>query len=501
MNTNQPFRQTPVGNAIGDKMFSMMKNLVSDSLPESQVVTPGQSPSRAQILTNRRQFGVNFGSCFVQEKYIFDRFFGRFETEFEGVSSYVAQRGIEQTRADLQRHWLSYAGDADWNWLRDHGVTSIRVPVGYWHVGDGQFTRGTPFEQLSPVYSGAWGIFKQMCSRANEYDIGVLFDLHALPGGANNSDHNGVKIERVEFWGNNDKSQVYSLLEFVARELQPFENVIGIQVVNESEFSNDAKYQKEYYTEAIKTIRKVDSVVPVIISDGWWTDQWCQWLKELKHGDSCGVIIDAHIYRCFSDADKGKSAQQIVNDLDKDCLTGQSHPCDVMVGEYSCVLDEKTWKNSGGAARSQLVHAFGQTLSQLFMQRASMGSYFWTYKFQNGDGGEWGFVPMVEQGCIPTRPHGVVNLGEDDFNRTLGQLLQQHTQYWDSRGGNYEHWRYSEGFTTGWADSRAFSALQGSTVGRRAWVMGRLKEHVSARGAGQTWEWEQGYYAAVGAYH
>lgn len=48
------------------------------------------------------------------------------------------------------------------------------------------------------------------------------------------------------------------------------ENVIGLQVVNEACFDNNAKGQKFYYSEAINTIEKLQPGLPVVISDGWW---------------------------------------------------------------------------------------------------------------------------------------------------------------------------------------------------------------------------------------
>lgn len=460
-------------------MFDKLKSLVHEPLPAAKVCTG--EPTRQQILRYRRQFGVNFGSLFLQEKFIFDRFFGPYGTEFEGMSQYLSDHGLEQTKQDLEQHWRSYANDDDWHWLKDHGVTTIRVPLGYWHVGE-QFTTGTPFEKLARVYKAAWPVFKELVQKANEYDIGVIFDLHSLPGGANTAEHSGIPLKAAGFWTSHPyQTLALELLSFVAQELKPFENVTGIQVVNEAEFSNDAKHQKRYYSNVIKTIRAIDHSVPLIISDGWWTGQWCEWVQ--KNCPS-GVIIDAHVYRCFSDSDKNKSAERITNDLDDDCLKDVT--VDVIVGEYSCVLDGQTWDKGGD--RDQLVKRYGQKQSQLFHQRA-LGSFFWTYKFQHGDGGEWGFRPMVERGCVGAYK---VEIGGD-----LDKLYAEHCQYWDSQGGNYEHWRYKDGFTRGQRDAEAFAKF-GSAVGSRAWIQSRLHEHIKEKGKGQVWEWEQGYKRAVG---
>jgi aryl-phospho-beta-D-glucosidase BglC (GH1 family) len=480
-------------------VFDKLKNLVSASLEQCQSAPPGNPPSRKDIIQNRQNFGVNFGSLYLQEKFIFERFFCGYGNEYEGMSQYVKDHGMEQAQKDLESHWAGYISDAEWNWLRDIGVTGIRVPLGYWHIKGGVFTQGTPFESLRPVYQNAWSSFIQLVKKANEYDIGVIMDLHAVPGGANTSEHSGVPLKRAEFWHNTKFHKLaLDALEFITRDLSHLENIIGIQIVNESEFSNDAKSQKQFYINAVKTIRKHDKHVPIIISDGWWLNQWCEWLQKVSNDDS-GVVIDTHVYRCFSDADKSKSPEQIIQDLETDCITGLSYPADVMVGEYSCVLDGRSWEKTND--RDGLVKRYGQKQSELFIQRANMGSFFWTFKFQHGDGGEWGFVPMVKNGAILTRFSQVWDKNQDQFNDAFDHKVEEHYRYWDNQGGKYEHWRYKEGFVTGWADARNFAYLNGSRLGRRCWIKSRLMEHVDTRGKSDwLWEYEQGYQMALKSY-
>ena len=61
-----------------------------------------------------------------------------------------------------------------------------------------------------------------------------------------------------------------------------------------------------------------------------------------------GVVLDEHVYRCFSDDDKKKKPQQIIDDLQGDVLTNlndNGKGVDFIVGEYSCVLDQQSWDN------------------------------------------------------------------------------------------------------------------------------------------------------------
>ena len=95
-----------------------------------------------------------------------------------------------------------------------------------------------------------------------------------------------------------------------------------------------------------------------MISDGWWADQWVKWVQEKQGSDGyIGVVLDEHVYRCFSDDDK-KKPQQIIDDLQGDVLTNlndNGKGVDFIVGEYSCVLDQQSWDNDKNADRDDLV--------------------------------------------------------------------------------------------------------------------------------------------------
>ncbi|GMF02289.1 unnamed protein product [Ambrosiozyma monospora] len=257
--------------------------------------------------------------------------------------------------------------------------------------------------------------------------------------------------------------------------------------------------QKYYYRKAINAIREVNQEIPIIISDGWFPDQWVKYVNE-NGGPALNLVVDCHVYRCFSDDDKKKSADAITQELDSSVLTNLSGEADLMVGEYSCVLDGDTWGVTEGD-RNCKVKEFGKRQQSVFKGRAGFGNYFWCYKFEHGDGGEWGFIPMVNQGCIPSRPTTCNLPSEDDFKRELDSNFQGHINYWNSQNANenWEHWRYQEGFTTAWADCLEFAKFENSRIGRlHAWKYSRRQEHINNRGeSGFLWEWDQGFDKAV----
>lgn len=467
------------------------------TLPAALPAVSGKLTQK-QLYQAKQNFGVNFGGVFVAEKWLFHSIFpDGAQCELD-----IAKENNDATREKLEKHWTSYVSDDDWNYLRDQGVTSVRVPLGYWNVNGGAFTKGTKFEKYKDVYKNSWAIFKKhYVEKAGQYGIGVLVDVHGLPGGANGGDHSGEQAGgSADFWAHSlNIDTAVEAVRWIAADLKRYDNITGLQIVNESEFSNKADKQKKYYAKAISAIRKEDAAVPVYISDGWWPNQFAEWVQEnQRDGRNVGVVVDSHCYRCFGDKDKAKRAEDIVNDLHGDLLTNLTDNgagVDFAVAEWSCVLDGETWKKLG--SKDEWVRRYGATQQQLMLERATAGTWFWTYKFEAGSGGEWDFREQV--GKSFSAPKVVV---PDD--RQLQQLLDgnynAHVDYWNGQNGKdkYEHDRYKDGFTTAWNDCVEF-AKAGARVGRRQAVKAaRLQEHVAKRGKSLfLWEWEQGYDKAM----
>lgn len=495
-------------------MFDKLKlKKVASSITLADPAATDDTPSKRQIFHNRSNYGVNLGLCFVLERWIYGSLFtGNEQTELQVVSRLVNQQGADKTRETFEKHWTSYMSDSDWQWLQDHNVTSVRVPLGYWDVGGGEYTNNTKYQNYGKsVYKNAWLIFKSyFVEKAASHNISVIIDIHGLPYGANGDAHSGEDADgNAGFW-NDSQAQllVCKMLQFIAQDVKGYDNIAAIQVVNEAVFSSDGKKQATYYSAAINLIRNADKEIPIVISDGWWPDQWVKWVQSNQpENTSLGVVVDDHCYRCVSDSDKAKSVQQIIHDLDGDFLTNLTNNgegVDFVLGEYSCVLDSESWKKDNGEAqRADLVKQFGQKEIQLLKTRAPVGSYFWTFKFEAGSGGEWDFKAMTSEGAVlpPYNLKGKEIPNDDTFNSKLKSSLDAHEAYWKKANPNekYEFYRYKEGYTTGWNDSLNFAKFDGSVIGRvYAWKVARRAQHISKHGSlSFLWEWDQGFSSGM----
>jgi aryl-phospho-beta-D-glucosidase BglC (GH1 family) len=501
-------------------LSSWIKNIsvTTDPVAAQPASTPNQPPTKRQIYQNRFNHGPNLGAMFVLEKWICDGPFGekaKGTSELDAVKSCRKQHGEGKAKEIFEDHWRNWMKDEDWQWLREHGVTAVRAPVGYWMVNNGAFADNTPFEKYAKIYSNAWNIFKEcVLTKADQYGIAVLVDLHGLPGGANEQDHSGTCLGKADLWeSTKNQNQSFEVLQFLAEDIKPFDNVCGLQILNEAPFDTGpegaSKPQQEFYLKAMQKIRQVNMEIPLVISDAWDLPQWVEFVKRqesrwpVNDPQSMGVIIDTHVYKCFSDDDKNKPPEHLVNDVDNAVMDAPE--VDILVGEFSCVLDGQSWdKHHNQTSREDVVRWYGQKEMAHFFYRTRAGCYFWTYKFLHGRGGEWDFREMTDKGAIPNvkvqhnRDHDFFT---QEFQRRFHDKVGQHAGYWQSVDPNrdWEVWRFQEGFTQGWNDSAAFDAFDNSEIGRlAAWIKSRENQHIKERGYSDlAWTYGHGFRQAV----
>lgn len=269
--------------------------------------------------------------------------------------------------------------------------TSIRLPIGYFTLGF-DFCQGTPFEELSPIYTNAWSAVKALISRAHNRGIGILIDFHALPGGANDQDHSGTNSGKAELWQHEYNIELaVKCLVAIAEEIASGAigpNVIGLQLCNEATCNAPGLYP--FYDRCLAAISQIDPSIPVYISDAWDLKRVLEYARShnsLHNINSNPVIVDTHDYWCFSSEDKAKSPQQLIADVPNklsalDGMTGSV--CDhgaaqAIVGEYSCVIDQASWHKANGASRDAILRQFGRAQNETWQKHAG-GSFFWTLK-------------------------------------------------------------------------------------------------------------------------
>lgn len=523
--------RNPENRATFRKIYSKIKSITRSTkgrqLPMTDTVHPGISPpALADVTRYRYHHGTNLGSVFVLERWLTGGMFhesAKGSSELAAVESWVKYEGIDKARERFERHWRDYVSDSDLDWLRDVAkCTTVRLPIGYFTLGP-QYCKHTPFKKVAPVYQKAWEAVKDLVQRCRERGIGVLIDLHALPGGANAQDHSGTDSGKAGLWSSHTNLELATnCVCFVAKQARSMGGVAGIQIVNEAEW--DAKGMYEWYDHVLSQLSRIDSSMPLYFSDAWNLNRalsWAQGKNSLRISRSCNpVVIDTHLYWCFSDQDKQKAPQQIIYEVhsklaeldSKDGSVVDRGAGQVIVGEYSCVLAEETWSKAHGTAKEQIVRGLGDAQSQRYQRRAG-GCFFWTYRMDWMPGGEWGFRQMNDRHAL-TPPASLTVSASDVKSRISNaqeqkeqrkrQTVSSHCNYWDTNyPGHYEHWRFEQGWDLGFNDAMAFCGMRpqhghdgGDKIGMLdLWCLKRLRE--SGQSSGLAWEFEHGLRQGV----
>ena len=235
----------------------------------------------------------------------------------------------------------------------------------------------------------------------------------------NNDNHSGTSDPNSRFFdGSFNMRHTVHVLAVVLTHITmfinsfnpPLPNLVGIELLNEPAPGHHTAALKQWYYDAIRSLRAIDARVPIVISDSWRTDDLAGYLSHIADSlQHPHVILDHHLYRCFTQEDISVLAYDHAGrlwDLDGDArrtfarVTDKlgSAGCDMIVGEWSGALNPMSLDPlpNRDHARSQFI----QAQVDLYEQYCA-GYFFWTYKKQwEGDKG-WSFRDTVRGGVFP----------------------------------------------------------------------------------------------------
>ena len=339
----------------------------------------------------------------------------------------------------------------------------------------------------------------------------VDIDLHAAPGKQNSDAHSGTSKEPAFFGNQKNMSHAIHCLDtfvthitnFARSHDPPLTNLVGVELLNEPQPGSHNESLKNWYMDAFRTVRAIDPELPLYISDSWMTDQYTEFIK------SSGVpflVLDHHLYRCFTSDDISTPAAEharrlrdvheptpsMFSRVAKD-LEGAGGA--IVVGEWSAALNPGSFH--GASDEEAEKNAYVQAQLQLYEEHCA-GWFFWTYKKEGGRDTGWSFRDTVETGVFPLDFRRTIRCSAEDFGaemaRARASASGQHASYWGQYPGHYEHWRFDEGFATGWEDAVRFASWRPSQFAdelgfKGPWLKRRASEHLRAKGDGNLWEY------------
>lgn len=406
--------------------------------------------------------------------------------------------------------------------MASHGVNTVRLPIGYFHFVAGhpdaevrKIIKGTEYEDHAEAYSGAWSRVERAIQTAGQHGIGVLVDLHAAPGAQNTDDHSGLATGKAGLWegmssGKNQKRTV-SILVALAQAVSRYDNVVGLEILNEPK--NSGRLQG-FYEEAIGAIRGsggAASDLPLYLGDSWDLNHYSQWASSQSNAGNF-LVVDHHLYRCFTKEDHSTSASEHArrvhprhNGPTCNMLSGASSKLggSLIIGEWSSALNPGSLQ---GQSEQDAQRDWGH--SQLSAYTTHLGgNFYWTLKKQGKQDSGWCLYTAIEKGVLPSSIAPIKNISAQDLSARESEIhnnaFTSHSNYWNSHGNKSDHAEFSKGFQQGWKDALSFYegknliGFAGQWSGIRTEAFKR-----SGNGGGKNdWEFEHGCRQAIEAFN
>jgi glucan 1,3-beta-glucosidase len=182
----------------------------------------------------------------------------------------------------------------------------------------------------------------------------------------------------------------------------PLPNVVGIELLNEPKPPSD-DVLKTWYAQAIKTLSTTEPGLPIYIGDCWRPESYADFVNSLR--TSPFVVLDHHLYRCFTSQDTSTSASEHARALTDPnahiprVFSQISQSVPVVVGEWSGALNPGSLQFS--ADEREAKRLFVEAQLNLYEKHCS-GWFWWTYKKEHSGDTGWSFRDAVESGVFPS---------------------------------------------------------------------------------------------------
>ncbi|WFD03364.1 hypothetical protein MOBT1_002053 [Malassezia obtusa] len=355
---------------------------------------PSFNKSRSNMMRYREQMGVNVGSWFVLESWMAPSMFkcasGGKSAEFDFLQGYgTSKDGLQSARARLEKHWDTWVTEKDFKKMKEVGVNTVRMPIGYWSAGPNH-VKNTDFEPYASVYENAFKYVKRAIHWADKYDIGVLVDLHAAYGAQNDQAHSGFSTGKVNFYSGNNQKRTTDFLLWLTAQFANVTNVVGIELLNEPQ-NNDKLWP--WYGQTMDKMRKVNSHaedLPFYFHDAFNPNQGAAFAK--KRADF--VVQDTHSYYVYTKQDQAMSANKHTSQIKGEILASMQGMAktargNMIVGEWSCALNPNSLRSVHDKKGSNAQFCQAQTDTY---RNATAGALFWSWTMENcKDNAGWCF--------------------------------------------------------------------------------------------------------------
>ncbi len=300
----------------------------------------------------------------------------------------LCPEGSKKIERRLKKHWRTFISKKDINWIKKQGLNAVRIPVGYWN-----FLEAPPFissvEYLDNVmdYSRAAG-------------LKVIIDLHGAPGSQNGWDHSGLSGEINWHKSPDNIHKTLTVIQKIAERYGSEPQLYCIELLNEPHWDIPQRTIEDFYLKGYEIIRSsCPEEVVVIFHDSFRPHSW---QKFFQNNNLQNVMLDCHLYQCFSDSDKELDIyghiQKTVIEW-KNLISELQKYVPVIIGEWCLGLDPQSLAGLNETEKLLAYKAYVQT--QLLVFERAAGWFFWTYKLENEEMKSfWSYKDLVSGGIV-----------------------------------------------------------------------------------------------------
>lgn len=265
---------------------------VDEMSSQSTLVATATLPSESEtflLIDIPQQRGVNLGSWFIPEKWMFsassDLWKGAGESAVDLYTLCEALGQDEATRR-MKNHWASWVTENDFKIMSANGVNHIRIPIGYWEM----------VESYPYIFGGVEYVDKGI-EWARKYGMTVLVDLHGAPGSQNGQDHSGHS-GAINWPDPPNVALTIDVLDMMAARWANEENVWGFELLNEPHYSLSHDLLTDFYRNAYDAIRKYSASTHVVINSLYGPHDWTA--SVLPEPQYRNAVLDLHLYTVWS---------------------------------------------------------------------------------------------------------------------------------------------------------------------------------------------------------